>query len=1234
MNTLKVSQSGLILIDRARRRKRWNKSDEAWLQAAFTSRSTLNRFWARQAIRQDAFISICSGVGINWKDVIERSADEDDEAFLSGEVAADMVAGSLPISLKQVDWNGAPGIPLFCGRIEELAILEQWIVHDRCRLVLLLGMGGIGKTALSIKLAQQITAQSSQANFEFVIWRSLRNAPRVDDLLIELIQILSQQQEVDLPTLLNDTISRLMHYLQTARCLLILDNAESILQGGDRQGVYQAGYEGYGQLLQTIGNTAHNSCLILTSREKPKGIAAIEGDALPIRCLQLSGLPETAGQAIFQAKGQFRGTDPDWLAISQRYGGNPLALKIAASAIKDLFGGNLSNFLAFLTENPFVFEDIHDLLKQQFERLSPVEHALMYWLAIHREPITLPEIEMRCLFPISTSERLNALVSLQTRSLIERNQDHFTQQPVVMEFVTEVFIEQICEEIITGNLALFKSHALIEAQAKDYIRETQVRFILQAVIDRLIVHLRSLPKLEAYIQRILLQLQSTRAAEVTQHIIQDLGYACGNVINLLRQLRVDLTGYDFSRLPILQANLQGLNLHHVNFSGADLSRSAFTETLGNILAAEFSPDGKQLATCDTDCQIRLWQVQTGQLLLIFQGHHNWVRSVAFSPDGQYLASAGADQTVRVWDVHTGKCLKICACHHGEVHTVVFSPTGQYLASSSSDSTLKLWDYHNEKCVQTFTGHEAWVRSVVFSPDGQQLASGSDDHTIKLWDCHTGNCLQTFTGHASWVRSIAFGREGHTLISSSGDRTLKMWDIVTGDCIRTYTGHQDSIYSIALSQDGQTLASGSGDHTAKLWDIATGRCFRTLSGHTNQVNWVALNPAGNTLACVSLDQTVKLWDCHTGHCFKLWHSHTDWAFPVAFAPDSYNSALNTPTTLLASGSNDHTVKLWDIETGQCLKTLQGHLDLIYSIAFSPDGRFLASGGPDQTVRIWAVSTGKCCQILQGHTDWIFAVAFSPTGETLATCSSDQTIKLWDWQTGRCLKTLQGHTDKIFNVTFSPDGQTLASGCTDQTIRLWQVTTGECFKVLQGHNNRVYSVAFSLDGKTLASGSTDHTVRVWDMSTGQCAKVLTGHRNWVFSVAFSPGGKTLASGSHDHTVRLWDVATGTCSHICEGHEHLVSFVAFSPDGNQVASGSQDQTARLWDVATGQCLKILRANRLYEGMTINRAQGLTDAQRITLVALGAIDDAVPLQGPRSLIYPDSTIHLGSVTDMPASQ
>jgi len=351
-------------------------------------------------------------------------------------VAVKALVGVEAIANKSQDWGEAIDVDFFYDRTAELANLEQWIVADRCRLVVLLGMGGIGKTALSVKLAQQI-----QHQFDYLIWRSLRNAPPVNDLLAELLQFLCQQQEIVLPETVDGRISKLIKYLRCARCLLILDNAEPILREGDRTGSYREGYEGYGQLLRCVGETLHQSTVLLTTREKPRGLATKEGETLSVRTLQLTGLSIAAGREILQARCDFSGSESEWRVLIEHYGGNPLALKMVAPTIQDLFNSNISKFLELLKQGPLVFDDICNLLDRQFNRLSDLEKEVMYWLAINREPVSFPKLPDDFVPNVRESEILEALASLQRRALIDRRPSGFTQQPVVMEYMIKKLID-------------------------------------------------------------------------------------------------------------------------------------------------------------------------------------------------------------------------------------------------------------------------------------------------------------------------------------------------------------------------------------------------------------------------------------------------------------------------------------------------------------------------------------------------------------------------------------------------------------------------------------------------------------------------------------------------------------------------------------------------------------------------------------------------------------------------
>ena len=341
-------------------------------------------------------------------------------------------AGDGAIAISAQDWGEAPDVPVFYGRTEELATLHQWIVKDGCRLVAILGMGGMGKTALSVELTKQIKDE-----FQYVIWRSLHYAPPVTKLLADSIKFLSNQELTNLPEDAANLLSILIQYLRSHRCLLVLDNAELILEPGNLYGQYKEGYEGYGDLIKRVGEVSHQSCLVLISRQRFREIALLEGPIRPVRSLKLDGLTVETTSEIFKEESL---SDPEkWSELIQLYRGNPLGLKLVAKTIKSLFNGKVSEYLQLGTIT--IMPGFQKILDQQFQALSILENNLICYIANYHYPISFKQLQEEFQSKADIADVIQALESLVWRFLIEKSTKDsellFAVQPVVQKYITK-----------------------------------------------------------------------------------------------------------------------------------------------------------------------------------------------------------------------------------------------------------------------------------------------------------------------------------------------------------------------------------------------------------------------------------------------------------------------------------------------------------------------------------------------------------------------------------------------------------------------------------------------------------------------------------------------------------------------------------------------------------------------------------------------------------------------------
>ena len=545
-----------------------------------------------------------------------------------------------------------------------------------------------------------------------------------------------------------------------------------------------------------------------------------------------------------------------------------------------------------------------------------------------------------------------------------------------------------------------------------------------------------------------------------------------------------------------------------------------------------------------------------------KGHKKGVASISLSPNGKYLVSSSSDGTVIIWDLDSGAKIQTITDHSDQVNSACFSNDGSHILSASSDGTVKITDLKSGKTLRTLDNC-CVATCAVYSHCGNFIASGSNDGSICIWDVETGNLLSELIGHDEWVSSVRFSKCGKHILSASEDGTVKLWSISEESCIRTFDKHSGHpVNSAEFSQDENTILSSSDDKTIKAWNADTGKVLYTLAGHENIVSHAEYSPDYNMIISSSWDNTVKIWDANTG---RLIRTHQGHSLAVSSAKFSHDGSF------IISGSWDNTINLWSPTPNIEKRILNDGNELasINCLAFCIDSKhFLASS--DNDIKLWDIESGNALRTFSGHTDKVRHIAISPDGKRFASGSEDGTIRLWNMNDPEAILTLTGHCKTVHYVAFSPDGKLLMSASMDHSAKIWNICEASATNIIPRSSDIVYKALYDSEHhEFIATTSKEAFIREAEGFTFK--KRLTIHSDNINNpiICHLNNHKLLlCSGTGDGSMGVWDMDKETdVWSFSNKHNADIHFAVFINDGKQILSSAVDGSIKIINAENGE-------------------------------------------------------------------
>ena len=1057
----------------------------------------------------------------------------------------------------------------YFGRKNDSFNLKWALIAKRCHIVLIHGVQGIGKTSLVSRTVKQLTNHYDQ-----IFWYDLAKSQPFAEFVRRILP--TEAEEV------STLFDKLLIHLQQQRCLIVLDNMVSLLDGGN--------YAEYHQLFQVITRYNHKSAIVLTSRLKPPKYENLVQTYPSIQSYALQGLAYDGIQAFLQSQA-INASSEDITTLMQRTGGHPIVMQSAIRKIGSIYR-NLSELLAKSQTSA----ELTPILDDQFAHLNAVQIDLVYWFAIEREWVSLETLQEKSVHPDMSFEGEMAILQLlQEEQLLEQKSDKdmvYRLKQYAIDYVLERLVLAICLEIESEAINLFMTHAIVQAQAKDYIRRSQQTFILEPIVRHLLATIGP--------QKIVDRLEQI-IVTIRERVPLASGYAGSNTLTLLKAINADINSFDFSYITMKEADLREGIYQNFDFSHADLSTCTFAESFTSIVSLSISPNAEYCAFGTVDGYVHTWSLRDQQLIWSSRIFRSWVTGITFSSNSDQIVCTAGTKGLVFLDAGTGHHLKSIIPDNEKVMTIDIYE--DRLVCAGEDTNIQVLNYQTGQVLWTrnqFDGvevtHNPWINIVRFTSDGQRIISGDDNGSIYIWEADTGTLLQTLSTQQRKVYSLAVSQDGQYLIVGCSDNVLQQWDLECGEMIRTLDGHRDIVLDIKFSPDSMIFATASADSTIRLWNAISGEPIMVLTGHKLWVRALAFGP-DHTLYSGSSGKSLKLWNLNPGNCLRTWHGISHGVRRLALSPNKQ---------MIAFTDDNLTVHILNLENDQQI-VLDGYDSWVRWLAFDPHQTILAIAH-QQNVLIFDLETQTILQTLKGGEEYISCFDFIQDGEVLVGADENHDIIFWNVATGYRNHTISNAHDRWIWRVQAANNNILATAGADDMVKLWSIDTYACLATLEGHTAAIWALVFNPSGTLLATSSSDPRdgVILWDvhdLSHITHRVIHTTHTQDVEALAFSPDGTLLATGSFDETIKLWDVASGMDIGLTlTGHTDKIYAVAFMDD--ILVSGSSDGTVRFWDFSTGECIRIIRIPRVYENMNITHATGLSPGQKRTLLYFGAID------------------------------